>query len=47
MLPYGLWAADVGQVVTIQGYSPLRCVTEAVGVKGSWNLWFSDFLQEL
>lgn len=47
MLPYGLWVADVGQVVTIQGISPLRRVTEAVGVKGSWNLWLNDFLQEL
>ena len=46
MLPYGLWAADVGQAVTIQGSSPLRCVTEAVGVKGR-NLWLKDFLLEL
>jgi hypothetical protein len=46
MLPYGLWGAEVGQVVTIQGISPLRCVTEAVGVKGSWYLWLDDFLQE-
>lgn len=27
MLPYGLWVADVGQIVTIQGNSPLRWVT--------------------
>ena len=47
MLPYGLWAADVGEAVTIQGSSPLRCVTEAVGVKGSWDLWLKDFLLEL
>ena len=30
-----------------KGHSPLRCVTEAVGVKGSWNLWLKDFLKEL
>ena len=46
MLPYGLWAADVGQAVTIQG-AVLWDVTEAVGVKGSWDLWLNDFLLEL
>lgn len=47
MLPYGLWVTDVGQVATTQEISPLRRVTEAVGVKGSWNLWLNGFLQEL